>query len=312
MYYIGIDCGGTKTSINVFTEVKKVDSLDFSTGHIQQLGETKFEDFIIQIKNSLKEYMKNEYFITFGMAGYGKSSTDKIIITDIIQKHFDPKKYDLISDAELALMGSLGLCDGISIISGTGSIGLAKFDNKISICGGWGYVIGDEGSAYNIGLKTLSTFSKQADGRMNKTYLYDVLKKELNFEKDYDLVGIINSKYKNDRTKIASISKITYKAANGGCINCINIFRNAAIELYELISLLSSKTNQNEIRVSYNGGVFKAGDFVLKHLKLECEKSDKNIVLSKPLLSPVNGGVLNSYYKINGDKKIMFLLEKDE
>ncbi|WP_443110729.1 BadF/BadG/BcrA/BcrD ATPase family protein [Caloramator sp. mosi_1] len=45
--------------------------------------------------------------------------------------------------------------DGIITISGTGSISVGKKENEIMRAGGWGHILGDEGSGYHISLKAL-------------------------------------------------------------------------------------------------------------------------------------------------------------
>ena len=64
----------------------------------------------------------------------------------------------LKSDVQIAIEGALDGQDGIVVIAGTGSIALSLKEGMLQRCGGWGYQLGDEGSAYWIAKKMLNAF----------------------------------------------------------------------------------------------------------------------------------------------------------
>ena len=55
----------------------------------------------------------------------------------------------VVNDAEL-LIPAFGLSGGIGVIAGTGSIAVARVDGRLVTAGGWGWVLGDEGSAAGL------------------------------------------------------------------------------------------------------------------------------------------------------------------
>ena len=57
---------------------------------------------------------------------------------------------------------------------------------------GWGYFCGDEGSAFWLGKKAIALFSKQADLRMEKTAIYEIMRSRLRLERDYDLYAYVH------------------------------------------------------------------------------------------------------------------------
>ena len=61
--------------------------------------------------------------------------------------------------------GSLACADGISVIAGTGSMAYGEYAGRQARCGGWGELIGDEGSAYWIAREGMNLFSRMSDGR---------------------------------------------------------------------------------------------------------------------------------------------------
>jgi hypothetical protein len=70
------------------------------------------------------------------------------------------------TDGAIALEGALGGCPGILLIAGTGSVGYARgADGRVERCGGWGMIVGDEGSAWSLGRNGLAAALRAADGR---------------------------------------------------------------------------------------------------------------------------------------------------
>jgi len=69
-----------------------------------------------------------------------------------------------VNDAVAACVGANGLSDGGLIIAGTGSAGIARIGSKISIIGGRGFWLGDDGSAARLGEAALRATLRALDG----------------------------------------------------------------------------------------------------------------------------------------------------
>ncbi len=69
---------------------------------------------------------------------------------------------------------------GVGVIAGTGSIATARApDGRTARAGGWGHLIGDEGSAYRLSLDALSLVARRHDGRESRPALGDPLTERL-------------------------------------------------------------------------------------------------------------------------------------
>ena len=71
----------------------------------------------------------------------------------------------VVDDASLILPAA-GLTDGVAVIGGTGSITAGSWRGRTEWAGGWGYLLGDEGSGYwlvRCAIRTLLT--RRAQGR---------------------------------------------------------------------------------------------------------------------------------------------------
>lgn len=294
MYYLGIDGGGTKTQFTIINEnVEVIQSVKKGTSHFKQIGLTGVERVLRAGLNEVlnkSNLSKDEIGgVCIGLAGYGNIREDREKLENIIEKVFKDFNYIIRNDVEIAISGALNGDDGIVIVSGTGSIALSKIGNEFKRCGGWGYSIGDEGSAYWIGKKVIEIFSKEADGRLDKTHIYDIIKKNLSLSNDYNLIKYINEEIKCDRLEIAKFSKLCFEAAKLEDKNAINIFNLAAKELSDLVNILIKDFKSNNIKLSYIGGVFKSGKFILDPLK---HLVDRKCVLVSPKYTADIGAAL--------------------
>ncbi|MGL5329209.1 MAG: N-acetylglucosamine kinase [Peptostreptococcaceae bacterium] len=300
MYYIGIDGGGTKTTFTLINkEGLKIEQYTTGTTHYEQIGFDGIEKVVTEGVNILLSNnnlsKSNIEGIFLGLPGYGEVKSVKKQIEELVAKMFSDIKYAIGNDVEVGLAGSLAGKNGINIVSGTGSIALGKDSSgEYARCGGWGDFIGDEGSAHWIGKKTLEVFSKEADGRLEKLDLYFKIKEKLNFVDDFDIIDFVYNKINKDRGKIAEFSSICYESALQGDKNAVKVFEEAAYELSLLVKMIVKKLNfEEEILVSYSGGVFKSEDLILNPLNKEL--SDFNVKLVKPVLGPGEGACLLAY-----------------
>ncbi len=280
MKIIAIDAGGTKARFALYDENGvMLKSVEHPSLHPLQVGYTKMAQALRFGVDSLCENEKVD-FISFGLAGYGMNPKIRKSIENAIKRKFPTEKYSIQSDVDCALMSALKGSDGVMIISGTGSIALSQYKGQRSRVGGWGYWIGDEGSAFWIGKQVLSVFSKMADGRLKKSALYDCVMDSLVLSDESELIKIL-SEHPRPKEAIASLARVCYIASTKGDKHAIHIFKQAAHELAELIET-SIKRNPELKTVRLSGGVFESGDVILKPLK-ELLPSDLDI---QPISNP--------------------------
>lgn len=318
MYFLGVDGGGTKTCFTLINENGKVISKVIKgPSHPTQIG---FENLEILLREGLNEIIDNNKIsksdierVTLGLAGYGIVKEIAEGIAKIVEAVFYGIKYELVSDVRVAIAGALAGEDGINVVAGTGSIALALKNNEIIRCGGWGYTVGDEASAYWIGKQTIALFSKESDGRVEKGPLYELIRDKLGLNRDAEIISYINDKIKGDRSEIAKLSKICYEAAKLGDEGAMAIFNEAAVEITEMIKALLRNYGKEKVKVSYTGGVFKSGNLILEPLKNML--GGLNVELIEPILSPDLGACLlayiNSGYKSNSNFLINLSLSEN-
>src|SRR5690606_10986978 len=93
------------------------------------------------------------------------------------------------TDVEIALTGAHGERRGILILAGTGSVAYGvNAAGESAQVGGWGYLLGGEGSGHWIGMKALQAVVRAADGRAAPTALTDAVLRTLDLKTPRDLI----------------------------------------------------------------------------------------------------------------------------
>ena len=283
-YYIGIDGGGTKTKFDLFDSDKNsIASITTPTIHPAQAS---FKEAVSVLNTAKEKLLANindsDYVLKVGagLGGYGINADYRKKLEDEFSAVFE--EFKLYSDAYAAMLGALAGEDGILMIAGTGSIALAKVDDETFRCGGFGYRYGDEGSAYSIGKALISRALKEADGRLDKSIISDLVA-------DYfDGIGfniIATSDFSRD--KIAGLAAAASKYADNS-ESVRDIFLAAASEISLHIKAIGKNFESGKrIRLSYIGGVFRSGYI------LECIKEmNRGIELVAPIYPPEKGSIL--------------------
>jgi N-acetylglucosamine kinase-like BadF-type ATPase len=150
-----------------------------------------------------------------GVAGAGRPE-DQALIRDWAIKTKLADHVEVSHDAPLLLAAGTPEGWGVAVVAGTGSIAFARApDGRTSRAGGWGFLLGDEGSGYAIGLAGLQAVARAADGRGPETVLTKHLFERLRLSRSDELIAAI---YQTglDRPAIAALAPLVIDAADGG------------------------------------------------------------------------------------------------
>lgn len=295
MYFVSADCGGSKSAFVMCNELGvEVARCKLGPGNHLVLGIDKTVELINEGINELcKQASISKREITMAIlatAGYGSSFQDKAY-DEAAKQNYD-FNYVITGDTKNALKGSLLDKAGIHIIAGTGSI--CKGSNgvtKYKSVGGWGYYAGaDEGSGHWIGCNLLRHFEWQADGREEKTLLYDYMYKTFDFKCDNDCLYLVMNRLNNERDKIATLAKNVAELCDMNDPAALQIMYDAGYQLGILArAIYKNNKFDDPVTVTYSGSVFKS----LKYLKPGIEKALEDVphVLADPILGPLAGGI---------------------
>jgi N-acetylglucosamine kinase-like BadF-type ATPase len=173
MHVLGIDAGGTKTVCLLADATGTIIGEARGPGaNLHAVGELAVEKVLHEV---MEEAIGDRPFvpaaICLGIAGVDRE--DEAQTVRAIMRRIGHKSRTLVvNDALIALVAGAGEAPGVVIIAGTGSIVYGRNHAGIAArAGGWGHMIGDEGSGYWIGREALSAVMRAADGRGPRTGL---------------------------------------------------------------------------------------------------------------------------------------------
>lgn len=254
MYVIGVDGGGTKTEAVAY-------DLD---GNVLFSKITGFgnlvngkEQAVKNILDAIKEIFEGigadgNKGLYLGLAG-SEVGDNANIVYEAIKKEFNIESV-VMNDSELALKALLKGEDGILTIAGTGSISFGINDNVQWKSGGWGHLLGDEGSAYKIAIEGLKMLIEENDNDKKLTYLSLALLEELNINKVDDIIGFV---YSSTKDEIAKLAQVISKFAENGNKKALSIMVKEGRDLGETTRQVFSKLKFEKCSVGLVGGVVK-------------------------------------------------------
>jgi N-acetylmuramic acid 6-phosphate etherase len=179
------------------------------------------------------------------------------------------------------------------LICGTGSLcfGLSR-DGRRARAGGWGYLFGDEGSAYAVAVAGLQAAAKAADGRGPGTRLLEAFLGRLDLDKPEDLVASVYA-VAADRAAIASWAEVVTRAAAGGDAVAEGILDNAAAELAAMVGAVVRRLGfaPSAFPLALAGGMLLAADGLRSRLATRLRALDLDPAPLSRVEEPVVGAV---------------------
>ena len=161
----------------------------------------------------------------------------------------------MTNDAELAL-SALPHQVGVAVISGTGSIALGRdAQGALARAGGWGHVLGDEGSGFGIGREALQCAVRAADGRGRPTALLDTILRHWRLSAPDALLEQVYPTF--DKTAIAALAPLVLALARAGDPVSCRIEARAAYELALAVIAVARRLGfvAGSLPVAFGGGV---------------------------------------------------------
>jgi len=297
-YFLGLDGGQSSTFAVIGDELGRV----LGTGragpcnHVATAeGKAKFVNAIHGSLNAAAEQAGLALSsIRFASAclGFSGGPVDKeALLRDMIPS----ERITVTNDALIALSGATAGQPGLIAIAGTGSIAFGRnARGQTTRAGGWGYLFGDEGSAFYITRQALRAALRSEEGWGPATSLRFIL---LHATGAPDINELLHRFYTPEfpRPRIAAHAKLVDEAAENGDATALNILNEAAQQLAILAAAVRSKLFKagESACVSYAGGVFRSR-ILLERFRILVEMEEGNRV-SAPAYGPGAGALLEAY-----------------
>jgi len=260
-HVLGIDAGGTKTVCLLADAEGRIAGEGIGPGgNLLTFGEEHLERALRQaIDGALHGHDLPIAAVCLGLAGVDRAE-DERIVRNIVARIGYQSHVVIVNDALIALWAGTDEPAGIVIVAGTGSIVYGRNARNVAArAGGWGHIIGDEGSGYWIGREVLRAVVRAADGRGPRTRLTGAVLEHFGLA---DLTGLPRIVYDLElpRANVAALGPVVQAAHDAGDAVATRILTEA---VEELVFAAGSVVRQldlanQEFHFVLAGGVFRA------------------------------------------------------
>jgi N-acetylglucosamine kinase-like BadF-type ATPase len=270
MHVLGIDAGGTKTVCyladgdgNVLGEARA------GGANLQAEGELGVEKVLHSVMDqALGGRVRDVDAICLGMAGVDRDSEGGVVRA-IMRRIGAGAPAVVVNDALVALVAGVGGAPGVVIISGTGSIAYGRnADDQAARAGGWGHILGDEGSGYWIGRRALRAVARAADGRGPATALTPRLLNHFAVSQPSDLITEVYDREVRHQS-LAQLARLVQQARDEGDEVATQILEMAAHELVRSARSVVERLKMGGDAVQFvlAGGVFTGVPWLAQELR---------------------------------------------
>ncbi|MEX0601012.1 MAG: BadF/BadG/BcrA/BcrD ATPase family protein [Rhodothermales bacterium] len=287
--YIGIDAGGSKTELLAAHEQSdELLNLFGASGNPARVGFDGSIDVLSELIFQATERLPHGAVtsVCAGVAGAGRERDQHRIREGIMNELGDraPHRLRITHDGDIALEAAFEGRSGIMVIAGTGSVTLARTrDGAFLRAGGWGYLIGDEGSGYALGAGGLRALAHAFDGGPD-TAISELLAASRDVATPDDLNELVYQK----KVPLQKFAPLVIQAARDGDAIAREILSRETRGLAQQVRWLADRCPSVRPRVALLGGVTNEPTYreALRDALLEVLPDWK---MTEPLNRPVVG-----------------------
>jgi N-acetylglucosamine kinase-like BadF-type ATPase len=212
----------------------------------------------------------------------------------LLKEIVDAEQWLVTHDGMIALSGALAGESGIVAIAGTGSFVFGRNGSRTMRAGGWGYLFGDEGSAFWVAKQALRAALRYEEGWGSKTRLHPLLLEATGAKNTNEALHLF---YTRDwhRSRVARLAAEVDRAAESGDEAAESILRQAGDVLAELVGAVRNQLWElgEPVTASYIGGVFRSAA-VLSRFSEELQ-ADWNVDVRPPIWGGEAGALIEAY-----------------
>ena len=294
-YYLGIDGGGTKTTCAAGDETRVLAAATAGPSNVVRVGEAQARKSLHQAVHQAcaASGITPERVARTCIGGSGAARPELAAMVHGILAQILPTPIDVVGDMEIALQAAFGDEPGVIVIAGTGSIAYGRDKSGKAVrAGGWGFEIGDEGSAHWIGRAAVSVVLRTSDREGESAAssgLAQALCKAWGVSTLSDLARAANSVPPPDfaalfRGVVASEDELAREVLN-----------RAGRELAEVATVvirrLFHEDDQAPVPVAMIGGVFRHAAVVREAFYNELETLAPRTRVMRQVVEPVEGAL---------------------
>ena len=291
MNVLGIDAGGTRTVCRL------VDASGATLGeargagaNLQSAGELEVEKVLHDVIGRALGSHPQPKVICLGMAGVDRPGEAQTI-RQILERIGHRAQVLVVNDALIALEAGVPGAAGTVVVAGTGSIAYGRDAyGRAARSGGWGYVLGDEGSGYWLGRLALRAVVRAADGRGPATAMSDPILKHFGADRPQDLVRQIYVAGARP-SAIAAVAGIVGVAALAGDATASELVSLGARELAMAAASVAKRLGIEHEPVLLAGGTLRGLELLRASLIADLSRRLPGAEVSMLTVEPAQGAV---------------------
>jgi N-acetylglucosamine kinase-like BadF-type ATPase len=166
-------------------------------------------------------------------------------------------RFVVVNDSELVLAGGTPHGWGVAVISGTGSVCLGRTaEGKTARVGGWGPLIGDEGSGYHIAVNALRLATQSADGRAHADGLLNAILHEWKLPDPTSLIRFVHSP-ETTTAAISGLATVVLDLASRGDAAAKGVVEGAAHDLARHVETVVKTLKMVHPPLALGGGLLR-------------------------------------------------------
>jgi len=294
--FVAIDAGGTKTRCRFADETRVLGELAGETVKIMSVGEESATTTLQELVRGTAEVagvrLDAVERTCLGIAGsvsesvrsWGANTLHALVSGEIL----------LVGDEEIALDAAFHGGPGILVIAGTGSNVIGRCTNGTCVsAGGWGPLLGDEGSGQWIGLEALRAGLRAQDRNIDTCLLREIIA----FWNLRDLGELIAKGNQRSRPDFASLTKVVVQCAERGDTLAVSVLERAGEELAAQVRLVMSKMRAagcdpgDLAHVAFTGSVLGEISLVRRSMEAYLRGAMPDVEIAQRAVEPLDGAL---------------------
>jgi glucosamine kinase len=291
-FVMGVDGGATKTLAAVLDLQEQALHLGHGrSSNADSVGAHAATDSLVRATDE-----------AIGRAGIEREQLDAAVLaiagtdTDAVAVHVRercPGTWVVVNDVVGAWATATAARPGVGVISGTGSNVLGVGPNgRAWRAGGWGHVLGDEGSGYWLAVQSIKAALADREGSGPETALSAAVIDFFEVQSVEALATLVYSKPLS-KGEIAAFAIETARVAHAGDIVARGLYARAAGELARQIAAVVEQTSlADDFPVGLIGSAFKAGELFVAPLAGAIREFATGAQVAVVEMAPVGGCVL--------------------
>jgi N-acetylglucosamine kinase len=232
--------------------------------------------------------------VALGLTGVQLDAPEAPTVEAIVREVLSAQTVLVVPDYVTNLAGAALGESGVVVIAGGGSVvyGVAA-DGREALVGGYGYLVGDEGSGFDIGRHAVMAAIRASEDRGSKTTLEAAVRTHFQVSHVRELFNLVYDA-SFSRERLSQVTPLVAREAEHGDSVARAIMRRAGRELANscLAAIRTLFTPGERPNIYLSGGVWQAGDVIREPFLRRLTRCWGAVDIRTPRASPVEGALV--------------------